>query len=191
MAENGRKRPGAVGLCLSDYGTIFGIMSGHFTSSNWVDKMNVEDLLHHSPLRLICSQPESPISEAAQRMAKFNVGLVVVIDDDNRVAGVLSERDIVKGLGDAETDLEETVVGDLMTKSIITISPTDSFVEAVLTMNRHNIRHLVVVQANKPVGVLSIRDLFGVFAKELSDAKSDTVGALKMDSVEPLTSAAQ
>lgn len=124
-------------------------------------------------------------------MAKFGIGLVIVIDDDNRVAGVLSERDIVKGLGDAETDLEETVVGDLMTRSVITILPTDSFADAVLAMKTHDIRHLVVMQANKPVGILSIRDLLGVFAQELLDARSDTVGELKMDSVEPLTSPAQ
>ncbi len=148
--------------------------------------MIVEDLLHYSPLRLISAQPQTTISEAAQKMAKFNIGIVVVIDDDNNVAGVLSERDIVKGLGDTETAIEEAVVGDLMTESVITVSPTDSLVDAVLIMNTHGIRHLLVVQADKPVGVLSIRDVLRVFASQLLEVKCDTDGELKLELVKAL-----
>ncbi len=148
--------------------------------------MIVEDLLHYSPLRLISTQPQTTISEAAQRMGKFDIGIVVVMDDDDNVAGVLSERDIVKGLGDTETAIEEAVVGDLMTESVITVSPTDSLVDAVLIMNTHGIRHLLVVQADKPVGVLSIRDVLRVFASQLLEVKCDTDGELKLELVKAL-----
>ena len=121
--------------------------------------MLVEDLLHYSPLRLISAAPESLISDAVERMAQFNIGLVVVMDDDHKIAGVLSERDIVKGLADKETAIDEAIVADLMTKDVVKVSPTDTLVDAVLAMNTHGIRHLLVVQAEKPVGVLSIRDL--------------------------------
>lgn len=141
--------------------------------------MNVEDLLHYSPLRLITTGPHNSISEAAQRMAQFNIGLVVVMDDDDCIAGVLSERDIVKGFADTERAIEDAVVGDLMTASVISVSPTDSLVDAVLVMNTHGIRHLLVVQADKPVGVLSIRDVLRVFASQLLDVKSDTDDELK------------
>jgi len=148
--------------------------------------MIVEDLLHYSPLRLISAQPQTSISEAVQRMAKFDIGIIVVLDDDYRVAGVLSERDIVRGLGETEKAIEEAVVGDLMTESVITVSPTDSLVDAVLIMNTHGIRHLLVVQADKPVGVLSIRDVLRVFANQLFEVNCETEGELKTELVKAL-----
>ncbi|MBT5048250.1 MAG: CBS domain-containing protein [Rhodospirillaceae bacterium] len=147
--------------------------------------MLVEELLHSSPLRLITAGPQTPVSEAAQRMAQNNIGLVVVMDDD-QVAGVFSERDLVKGFGAAEIVIEEAVVGDLMTKLIITVSPTDSLVDATIAMNANNIRHLVVVQAGRPVGVVSIRDVLRVFAEQLLAVKDDAGGELELDLVKAL-----
>ena len=147
--------------------------------------MLVEELLHSSPLRLITAGPQTPVSEAAQRMAQKNIGLVVVMDDD-QVAGVFSERDLVKGFGAAEIVIEEAVVGDLMTKLIITVSPTDSLVDATIAMNANNIRHLVVVQAGRPVGVVSIRDVLRVFAEQLLAVKDDAGGELELDLVKAL-----
>jgi signal-transduction protein with cAMP-binding, CBS, and nucleotidyltransferase domain len=140
--------------------------------------MLVEDLLHYSPLRLISAGPKTSISEAVQRMAKYNIGLVVVMDDNDNVAGVFSERDLVKGFVDTETAIEEAVVGDFMTESVISVSPTDSLPDAVLAMNTHGIRHLIVMQAGKPVGVLSIRDVLRVFANQLLEVDCKTEGEL-------------
>ena len=136
--------------------------------------MLVEDLLHYSPLRLITAAPQTLVSETAQRMAHYNIGFVVVMDDDDKVAGVLSERDIVKGFGDEDKSIEEAVVGDLMTESVISVAPTVSVIDAVHLMNTHSIRHLLVVQAGKPVGVVSIRDLLRVFASQLLKIDGDT-----------------
>lgn len=99
--------------------------------------MKIEELLHWSPLRLITVEPQASISQAAQRMAQYNVGLVVVMDENDQVAGVLSERDIVKGLGGTEAGIENATVADLMTESVIAVSPTDSLVDAVVSMNTH------------------------------------------------------
>ena len=148
--------------------------------------MLVEDLLHYSPLRLISAAPESLISDAVERMAQFNIGLVVVMDDDHKIAGVLSERDIVKGLADKETAIDEAIVADLMTKDVVKVSPTDTLVDAVLAMNTHGIRHLLVVQAKKPVGVLSIRDVLRVVARQLLDVESGSNGDLKTELVSAL-----
>lgn len=151
--------------------------------------MKIEDLLHWSPLRLITAEPDSTISQAAQRMAHYNVGVVVVMDADDQVAGVLSERDIVKGLSGADGDVENILVADLMTESVISVSPTDSLVDAVIAMNTHGIRHLIVMQAGKPVGVISIRDVLRVFAKELLQVDTGDEAQLKRDLVKALAAA--
>lgn len=140
--------------------------------------MLVEELLHHNPLRLISAAPEDSMSSAAQRMAQHNIGFVVVIDDDNNIAGVLSERDIIKGLAAADADIENIVVADMMTESVISVSPTDDLIDAILIMNTHGIRHLLVVQADKPVGVLSVRDLLRVVAQQFAGSDNDNNGVL-------------
>ena len=105
--------------------------------------MLVKDILHLSPLRLITAHPDMSISDAAQRMAQYNVGIVVVMDDQDDFVGVLSERDIVRGLGTSDTPLDEVVVGDLMTESVVTVSPEASLVEAVQAMNCGPLRLMV------------------------------------------------
>lgn len=149
--------------------------------------MFVEELLHSDPLRLISADPRDSIRATAQRMAQHNIGIVVVMDDDDKVAGVLSERDIIRAFKDTEKAIEETVVDDLMTKSVVTVSPRDSLVDAVLAMNTHGIRHLIVKQAGKPVGVISIRDVLRIFAKQLMDVeRDDQNGDLKSELVKAL-----
>ena len=148
--------------------------------------MKIEDLLHCSPLRLITTEPQTTINEVAERMAHYNVGLIVVMDENDRVAGVLSERDIVRGLGSPGTGIENVLVADLMTKSVISVSPTDTLVDAVVAMNTHGIRHLIVMQANKPVGVISIRDVLRVFASQLLGIETKDTDHLKMDLVKAL-----
>ncbi len=149
-------------------------------------KMLVEDLLHMSPLRLVTVQSKSSIGEATRRMAEFNIGLVVVMDDQDDVAGVLSERDIVRALGNGDTDIHEYSVGDLMKESVVVVSTGDTLVEAVCAMNTHGIRHLVAVDRERPVGVLSIRDVLRVFARQLLDNNIDTDDPFTQEFVQAL-----
>ncbi len=148
--------------------------------------MVVEELLKLSPLRLITALPETTIDEVARRMERFSIGIVVILDDNDEIAGVLSERDIVSGLGRKEIVLEETVVGDLMTESVVTVSPNESIVEAVLAMNTNGIRHLVATEGGRAVGVLSIRDVLRVFARQFLDNEGDGDDQLTMEFVKAL-----
>lgn len=142
--------------------------------------MRVEDLLQLSPLRLITARPDTPVAEAARRMAKYGVGIVVVMDDDDAVAGVLSERDLVVALGAADGAVAGDAVGGLMTETVVTIAPEASLVDAVLTMNAHGIRHLIAAKDGRPVGVVSIRDVLRVFARQLLDEGGAADGALTL-----------
>jgi len=151
--------------------------------------MLVKELLHLSPLRLVTARPDNSIREAARRMAQYRVGLIVVMDDDDRFVGVLSERDIVTGLGDPDRSIEDIVVGDMMTESVVTISPDASLVDAALVMNTHGIRHLVAVEGDSPVGVLSIRDVLRIFARQVLNSDGETDGQIKMDFARALAAA--
>jgi len=143
--------------------------------------MLVEDLLRLSPLRVVTARPDNSIAEAARRMARYDVGLLVVMDDEDNIVGVLSERDVVIAVGNSNGADEEALVGRCMTESVVTIGPKDSLVDAALTMNAHGIRHLVAVENDRAVGVLSIRDVLRVFARQFREDESGTDGQLRID----------
>lgn len=151
--------------------------------------MFVKDILHLSPLGLITARPEMSVREATRNMAKNNIGIVAVTNDQGHIVGVLSERDILICLGTSDTPIEDIAVGDLMTEGVITVSPEDSLIDAVLTMNIHGIRHLIAAEYNKPVGVMSIRDVLRVFAQQFADDGSNGDGQFTQEFVRALAAA--
>ena len=111
---------------------------------------------HHMSSDLLSVETSVSIMEVAQRMVERNVGAVLVLDD-RRLAGILTERDVLRavarGLGDT------TRVGDCMTAHPETISPDDTTEHAAVLMLHGGFRHLPVVEGDGLVGVISIRDL--------------------------------
>jgi CBS domain-containing protein len=108
---------------------------------------------------LLTIEPESPLGEAAKRMASRGVGAVVVLDGD-RLTGILTERDILKAV--AGGCREDAHVGDWMTKHPETIESGDTTDHAAALMIHGGFRHLPVVDEGRIVGILSIRDLMRV-----------------------------
>ena len=151
--------------------------------------MKISELPKLNNLKLVTALSHLPVMEATRRMAKFNIGVVVVVDDQMDIVGVLSERDIIWCLGTGDIPIEEAIVGDLMTKSVVTISPADSLVDAVLTMNAHGTRHLIIAENNKPIGILSIRDLLQAFAQQQLEGDAAIDNQISRQFVEALATA--
>ncbi len=87
------------------------------------------------------------------------IGAIVISPDGKKIAGILSERDIARGLDEHGVRLAEITVGELMTAKIFTCSPGDS-VEAVMQlMTDHRVRHLPVVRGGNLCGIVSIGDI--------------------------------
>jgi|GEM_PF-7872 len=105
---------------------------------------------------LISARAATSIREVAKLMAENNVGLVV-ITEDHTLKGVVSESDIIKALLNG-VDLNAPVE-KIMTSNVITVAPDATLAQAAMLMAENNIRHLVVAEGIKPVGVLSLRDI--------------------------------
>ncbi len=102
------------------------------------------------------------IRDAARIMEKHNVGLLVVVNNDGRMVGVISERDIARLVAEG-VDLDRTPVKEVARREVVTVREDESVAKAALLMKRHGIRHLVVVNhEGKPIGVISIRDLIDI-----------------------------
>jgi CBS domain-containing protein len=112
---------------------------------------------------LLTVDPSAPIVAVAQRMADRNVGAVLVIDD-GRLAGIMTERDIMRAVARGLRD--DAVVGQCMTADPDTIAPDDTIEHAAVLMIHGGYRHLPVVDGDDVVGVLSIRDLVQVVVED-------------------------
>ena len=102
--------------------------------------------------------PDATVFEAIQLMDDKNVGALPVADN-SRLIGIISERDytrkvILKGLSS-----KDTPVRDIMTREVLTASPSDSIDDCMRVMIEKRVRHLPVLEGTKMIGIVSIRDV--------------------------------
>jgi CBS domain-containing protein len=102
--------------------------------------------------------PGHTVREAAEAMYRRGVGAAVVLDPDAPGPGLITERDILRALGNG-LDPDRELVGDHLTASLTFAAPDWSLERAAEAMIRGGFRHLVVVEAGAIVGILSMRDI--------------------------------
>lgn len=118
------------------------------------------ELVAKKPGALASIEPGATAFAAMQRMADKGVGLLVVLEND-RLVGVLSERDCARRLVLDARPAKETAVRSLMTTNVHTVAPQARIPECITQMHEKAIHHLPVVEGGRVVGVLSVRDLMG------------------------------
>ncbi len=117
---------------------------------------------------------EATVFEAIKLMADKNAGALLVIND-GRVAGILSERDCIRRLDLQGRNSRETKVADIMTTKVLYVEGGQSLDECVAIMIDKNIRHLPVYEEGKLIGVISVRDAL----KELVDHQKFMISQLE------------
>ena len=116
----------------------------------------IRDVMTTNPQTL----PESAVvREAAETMRANDIGDVIVSDDDGRLTGILTDRDIVVRVVAEGRDPRATRIGDIASHELTAVSPDDPVGRAVELMRERAIRRLPVVEQGKPVGIVSIGDL--------------------------------
>ncbi|BAB67223.1 CBS domain-containing protein [Sulfurisphaera tokodaii] len=117
------------------------------------------------------------VKTAAEEMKKHNLGALVVIDDNDKIVGIITERDIVKVVAEGKLDAK---VKDYMTRNVIGVTEDTPITDALEIMLDHGFRHLPIIgKDGKVIGIVSIRDLskaildphFFQFKKEAADVK--------------------
>jgi CBS domain-containing protein len=106
---------------------------------------------------ILTVEPSDSIGEAAEKMTERGVGAVVVTDF-GRIIGILTERDILKAVA-YRTHSSEARVRQWMTPDPILVAPDTDAAEAAHIMLENNFRHLPVVDSERPVGIVSLRDV--------------------------------
>ena len=111
--------------------------------------MLVSELMTDS---VISIAPDEPASLAARLLYRHNIGAIPVCSEDGRLKGIVTDRDIVLRCVAAENDPETTPVREIMSRGLVTVSPTDDVREAARQMSEAQVRRLPVVQSGKLVG---------------------------------------
>jgi CBS domain-containing protein len=121
--------------------------------------MNVETILRDKGDWVATIRPDATIAAAVEMLNRERIGALVVSDDGTEVAGVLSERDVVRALGLHGEDLLSRPVEEIMTRNVITCQPADTVGELMSEMTNRRIRHLPVVADGRLRGIVSIGDV--------------------------------
>lgn len=115
----------------------------------------VEDVMTGRPRAVLAG---SAIEEAAQIMELEDVGSLPVVDDDGRLLGIVTDRDIaIRAVGKGRAS--STAVDEVASNEVVTVSPADDLDAALDRMARHRVRRLPVVQADILVGMLAQADV--------------------------------
>lgn len=121
--------------------------------------MRVEAILHGKGDAVETIRPDAKVQMAVHRLRMQNVGALVVCRDGQRVEGVLSERDIVRGLARHGADLLEMSVAAVMSRRVPVCTPQDTLVYVMDQMTRTRQRHLPVIRDGRLCGIVSIGDV--------------------------------
>ena len=130
--------------------------------------MDVSDLMTRD---LVTVGPEYNVADCASVMTNRGIGSVIVLEDD-RVLGILTERDILKVLGAGE-DPKNVAAHEALTDDLVTITPDAPVEQAAREMVGAGVRHLPVVSDQGLVGILSMRDLVRWSVQSVAEATGD------------------
>lgn len=121
--------------------------------------MSVEDLLRTKGNAVVTVPPHETIDTLVHRLKLEKIGAVVVSSDGRKIDGMISERDIVRGLAEHGATLLTLPVSREMTRQVVTCAPDESLKDVMRKMTQHRVRHLPVVVDAELVGLISIGDV--------------------------------
>jgi CBS domain-containing protein len=133
--------------------------------------MNVHSMLSQKGNKVVTARPDTTVLAASRLLKLERIGSIVISADGAHVQGILSERDIVRGLVDRGPELLDIPVSEIMTRTVTTCTPDDDIKEVMSKMTRGRIRHLPVVENGRLCGIISIGD---VVKNRLEDLETET-----------------
>lgn len=128
--------------------------------------------------RVLTIRPDATVAEAARILSECRIGSLVVSTDGRRVAGIISERDIVREMGKRGVGCFDEKVEEMMTDDVETCSCDDQADDVLTKMTQGRFRHLPVVENGEMIGLISIGDVVKARLSELSMEKDALEGMI-------------
>ena len=121
--------------------------------------MSVAAILKVKGTHVETAPPDTTLYTIVWTLKAKRIGAIVVSEDGSTVRGLVSERDIIRGLAELGAKLLSLSVSELMTFPVITCTPGESITAVMARMTHHRARHLPVVEGGKLCGIISIGDV--------------------------------
>lgn len=118
----------------------------------------VFDLLRKGGV-VVYSSPDTSVAEAVRKMARHNIGSILVLSSARELVGIFTERDLLQRVVAPGLDLSSTLLGDVMTKDVIVVNANTSRDAVLELMDTKHIRHVPVSDGVQLLGVISLRDV--------------------------------
>jgi len=119
-----------------------------------------------------------PVSEFIRIACEKKIGALVVTEDTNELAGIITERDVLYQCN-KNVDFTQVKIGDVMTRNIVTIDINDGIQSAMDLMFTKSFRHLPVMDGPKIMGMITVRDIIRAIRKGDEDEKRNFVDYLQ------------
>ena len=130
--------------------------------------MRIHQILDSKGANVVTTTPDTSLSEAARILVEHNIGAIMILDGDEP-AGIFTERDLLRFVTTKEYNLETTPLSQVMTRNLVTITPTEGEIDALDLMKEHAIRHLPVMKDDTMVGIVSSRDVMNALHRSTAE----------------------
>ncbi|MFI0408491.1 CBS domain-containing protein [Actinomadura sp. 3N508] len=141
--------------------------------------MRIRDILRRKGDAVATVRPEATVRQLLAVLAEHNIGAVVVSPDGASIAGIVSERDVVRRMHERGAVLLDRPVSDIMTSEVRSCGPADKVEDLRRTMTEHRIRHVPVVEDGRLAGIVSIGDVVKSAIDELESEREHLVGYIQ------------
>jgi CBS domain-containing protein len=128
--------------------------------------MNVATILKQKGVGVFTTTSDKSLLDIAKLLQQHGIGCIVIVGDD-KIAGIVSERDLLRAIGQAGPKVLEQPVSDFMTKIVITARETDTVDQLMAEMTKRRFRHMPVVEKDRLIGLVSIGDLVKIQISEI------------------------
>ncbi|MDA8215970.1 MAG: CBS domain-containing protein [Nitrospiraceae bacterium] len=129
-------------------------------------KMTLRDILESKPIEIFCVNKKQRVKDAINLMNERNISAVMVVDDNNKLVGMFTERDVVKCFA-RNISFDTEIIENIMSREIITFDPSTEISAAISVVANKKMRHLPVVEGDKIVGMVTYRDLVSYVLPEI------------------------
>ena len=121
--------------------------------------MNAATILKFKGSGVVTTTANKSLLDIAKLLAEHGIGCIVIVGNDDKIAGIVSERDLMRAIGQGGPKVLKEPVSDFMTKNVVTAREADTSERLMSEMTVHRFRHMPVVELGRLIGLISIGDL--------------------------------
>jgi CBS domain-containing protein len=137
--------------------------------------MDAATILKSKGSGVVTTTANKSLLEIAKLLAQHGIGCIVILGDEDKIVGIVSERDLLRAIGQAGPKALSDPVSDFMTKTVVTAREADTVDRLMSEMTTHRFRHMPVVERGRLLGLVSIGDLVKI---HVADAEFES-GAMR------------